>query len=296
MFEITTAWIAPVVIAFGVVLRPYILKYMGKKGFVPNLLYFIVLMFIVVPLEMYHFRFTLTSLDDESAKRVVSKVLQSKILSEYKTPTNVLWKPYDAKKKLYNIKANIQKNEETFNIYMQTKCEFFKGCELALKDIVILSQNDRQNRAIQDVTQEMFFHRPCSDKIAQDMAITRVIPGIFKILFDKFSKIKDTHADYKLENIGLSSAKEFNTAEKLKVDAKNYTLVNECKADLKLEGYFHVISKEGDSAKPILKYMFRSLQQDKDLYLLEGPFYFNIYTDDSNVNVMGTFLTIKKKK
>jgi hypothetical protein len=296
LFEITTAWIAPVLIGFGVVLRPYVLKYMDKKGFVPNLLYFIALMFVVVPLEMYHFRFTLTSLDDDSAKQVVSKVLESKILSEYKTPTNVLWKPYDVKKKLYHIKANVQKDGETFNIYMQTKCEFFKGCTLALKDIVILDQNDTYNRAIEDVTQELFTHRPCSDKIAQDLAIASVVPGIFKILFDKFSKIKDTHADYKLQNISLSNAQEFNTAEKLKIDAKNYTLLNECKADLKLEGYFHVINKESDSAKPILKYIFSSLKQDKDLYLLEAPFYFNIYANDANVNVMGTFLTIKKKK
>jgi hypothetical protein len=299
MFEITFGWLAPLLIAIAAVARPYVLNYLKQNGVIGNILYFLVLILLIVPLNMYQPRFTLVSLNDESAKELVAELLKNKILQEYKNPKNIHWQPYNEQKKLYNIQAEVEKEGKSFKLYIQPKCQFFKGCEVGLDKIVILAKDSKDNRDMKSIDEDMFLHRSCSDRVAFKILQGQTAPGIFKMLFNGFKKIQNTIVDYKIIDLSIEGAKKFDTKEKIKYKEKEFTLGSECMADMDVTGEFMIRSKDKDVTAAVFSYIFDSVKKDaNDRYLLATPIYYNIYYNQKsgNIKVIGTFIDKNKTK
>jgi hypothetical protein len=256
-------------------------------------------MLIIVPLQMYQPRLTLVSMNQESAKEIVDELLKNRVLQEYKNPKNIVWKPYDEEKKLYNIQAEIENEGEQFKLYIQPKCQFLKGCEVGLDKIVILAEDAKDNRDIESMDEDMFLHRSCSDRVALKILKEQTAPGIFQILFNGFKKIKNTTADYKIANLSINNTKRFDTKGKMKYKEEEFTLGSECIADMNVTGEFKILSKEKDITEAIFSYIFDSVQkQSNGSYLLQTPIYYNIYykQESGNIKVIGTFIDESKTK
>jgi len=166
MFELDLKILGAILIGIGVVLKPYIFRRLNTSGILANIVYFLVLMAIVVPINVYQPKFTLTSLDDKSSKELVEKVLENPFFKEFNNVENVQWKPYLVDKKLYNIKATIYKSSTPYNIYLEPVCDFFKGCQVGLDKIVIIDSKYK-SVPVENISEDMFLKRDCRDFIVQ---------------------------------------------------------------------------------------------------------------------------------
>jgi hypothetical protein len=298
MFEISSSWIGPLLIGIFVALRPYILKRLKQNNTLGNILYFLLVMVIVVPLEIYQARLTITSLDDATAEKLVQEVLRAELLKGYENPTDVLWKPYNKEKKLYNVEAKIEKEGKRYRLYLQPECEFFKGCKVGFERVVILPEESADNRAVSAMDEAMFLHRSCADQIALKLLKQKTLPGLFKILFDGLKKIKKSSVEYEISSLFVKQPQTFDTSKKIAYKEKEFSLGSECKADLTLSGKFIIKSLNKDITKPIFSYIFDKVEKESDnVYRLQTPLYYNIYykEDIGDIKVVATFIDKDKK-
>jgi len=249
MFEFELKYIGTFIIVMGVALRPYILNKLVYNTAIGNAIYFLLIIAIAVPLHL--FKFTFTSLDDSSAKQLVEKVLTVKPFSEFEHPTEIIWKPYDEEKKLYNIQANLLKGSKSYRLFLQPECRFFKGCEVMM-DRIMLIPIKYADFDIDSLTSERFEKRACSDMLVGTLLLEDRLPSVIKSFFEQMAIKTPSTTKYKIESISLSNYKETDIPYDAKVDS-NTTLNNSCEATFELKGSFSIIyNKDGNEyAMPI---------------------------------------------
>lgn len=210
---------------------------------------------------------------------------------------SVMWKPYNQKKKIYNIKANItDKNNTKYYMYLQPKCEFFKGCQVGLDNILIIEPSIK-NIPIKSMTEEMFAHRDCNDKIARDMLLEKNVTPFFKALIKKWDSIKDSQATYRIDSLKLSDFKATtNHIKNTKTGA--FKLSNSCQANIYIKGDFNIIFKNQDLTKPILSSMFETVTSSSGNLKIKTKIYYNLYSDHNNgsINLNSLLVDMKKMK
>lgn len=296
MFVITTSWIGPFIIAIGILSRKYILKRFKKEGLIINIFYIIVLILLTVPFYKWQYKFTLTSLDTKSAIALVRKSLKFETLNKYTLDT-LVWKPYDPKKKLYNIKASIMdQNNNMYYMYLQPKCEFFKGCKIGLDKMLII-EPDIKNIPLKSMNEAMFTHRDCSDKIARDILLEKDVKPFFKMLFKKWDSFKNSQATYRIDSLKLDDFKPTGIHVK-NIKSKSSKLSNSCQANMNIKGDFSVIFNNHDLTKPILSSMFDSLTSKSGNLEIKTKIYYNIYSNHNNgsINLNALFVDMKKMR
>ena len=245
---------------------------------------------------MWNYKFTLVSLDTKSAKELVIKSLEFKALNQYTLDT-LMWKAYDQKKKLYNIKASIvDKSDNRYYIYLQPKCEFFKGCKIGMDKILVIEPSVK-DIPIESMNEAMFIHRACGDKIIRDMLIKEKVEPFFKMLIEKWNSIKNSQATYKIDSLKLNDFKSTNIRIK-NVENKSLKLSNSCQANMDIKGNFSVIFKNHDLTKPILSSMFDTVISEAGKLEIKTKIYYNIYSDHENgsINLNTIFVDMKKMK
>jgi len=296
LFEITTSWIGPLIIGVGIAIRRYILKKLDKEGVFANNLYIGIIILISLPFYIWHFNLALSSLDDKSAKKLVSKTLNAKIFDKYKLDI-LEWKPYNKEKDLYNIKASItDKNQNRYYMYLQPTCKFLKGCRVGLDKIMIINP-DLQNIPIKDMNENMFSHRSCSDKIIGDITLQKNVEPFFKILFKKWNSIKNSQATYKIVELILKDFKSTKLSVK-NVQDNQSKLSNSCQANLYIKGDFNINFKNQNETNNILSSMFDNVKQYNGYYKIRTKIDYNIYIDKSigSVNSNALFIDLNKMK
>ncbi len=296
MYEITTSWIGPLIIAIGIAARPYILKRLDKKGSLANVLYIVILILLIFPFYMRTYKFTLMSMNDKSAKELVLKTLDSKIFNGYKLES-LKWKPYDEKKNLYNIKADIvDKKHNSYYMYLQPTCKFFKGCQMRLNKMMIINP-DVKNIQLKDMDKRMFAQRDCSDVIVQDIVLGKNVKPFFKALFAKWNSLKNSKATYKIDKLSLKDFKHTKLMIKNIQDNQD-KFSNSCKANLYIKGDFDINFKKQNITKGLLNSMFDKTTSHNGHYKIKTNIYYNIYTnkDIGAIKVNSIFVDLKKMK
>ncbi len=296
MYEITTSWLGPFIIAIGIAARPYVLKRFGKKVNLVNVLYIVILILLTLPFYMWTYRFTLMSMNNKSAKKLVLKTLDSKIFNGYKL-NSLKWKPYDEKKNLYNIKAAIaDKKHNNYYMYLQPTCKFFKGCEIRLNKMMIINP-DVKNIQLKDMDRRMFAQRDCSDVIVQDIVLEKNVKPFFKALFAKWNSLKNSKAAYRIDKLSLRDFKHTKLMIK-NVQDNQAKFSNSCKANLYIKGDFDINFKNQNNTKGLLNSMFDKITSHNGHYKIKTNIYYNIYTnkDIGAINVNSIFVDLKKMK
>lgn len=296
MFEITTSWIGPFIIALGIALRPYILKRLDKKGAFANILFIVVLFLIVLPFYRWTYKFTLVSMNDNSAKELALKALEFKMFDGYKLES-IQWKPYNSKKNLYNIKASIyDKKYNSYYMYLQPTCKFFKGCQIQLNKMIIIDPNIK-NIHLKDMNERMFTQRECSDVVVQNIVLEKNVKPFFKALFAKWSSLKNSKALYRIDKLSLGDFKHTKIMIKNIQDNQD-KLSNSCKANLYIKGDFDIKFKNKGITKVILDSMFDKVTFHNGYYEIKTNIYYNIYAnkDAGAISVNSLFIDLKKMK
>ena len=288
--------IASIVVALGVSVRKYILKRLNKTGIVANVLYIVLLLCITFPLYFWQFNFTLSSLNDETAKKLVNRVLKFKFLSGYEMDTTD-WKPYDDKNDLYNIKATVyDKDNNAYNLYLQPTCRFFKGCKIGLEKIILV-EPFIEDIPLDKMSEKMFNKRICSDKISRDLLIATNVKPFFKGLFKKYNTIANSHSSYRLDEVGLEDFRQSGLIVK-SVAPKGYRLNNSCSATLSIKGDFKIEHKGYDFTNRIINSMFDRVTKEPNGYLIKTRIDYNIYTDSKigAIKLNSRFVNMQKMK
>lgn len=296
LYEFTTSWIGPLIIAIGVALRPYILKLFDKKGTFPNVLYVIVLLLLVLPFYMWNFKFNLTSMNDKTAKELVSKVLDYEMFNGYKLES-LQWRPYDKKENLYNVKAYISdRNHHKYCIYLQPTCEFSKGCEVKLNKIMVIDP-DVKDIALRDMDKGMFDHRDCSDVVVRDILLEKNVKPFFEALFAKWNSLENSKATYRIRELSMRNFAQTKPTIKNIQDGQD-SFSNSCRADLYINGDFDIDFKKRNITKGLLSSMFDKIASNNGQYRIKTEILYNIYTneDAGAVNVNSMFVDLEKLK
>ncbi len=296
MFTITTAWIGPMIIAIGATARKYILNHFNKNTTTVNILYIILLFCMALPFYIWQYKFTLSPLNDKTAKELVQKSLKADILNKYKLDI-VTWKPYDKKKNLYNIKASVHdENNHAYYMYLQPTCKFFDGCKVGLDKILVLEPVVK-NISIESINEKMFTQRVCSDKIVNDIMLKTNVEPFFKELFKKYNAIKNSQASYRIDKLALKDFKQTKIIIKnLQSDKLRYS--NSCQATLYIRGDFNIKFKNRDYTKNILYSMFDKVKPNSHGYLIKTKANYNIYINPKtgSVNLNSMFVDLGKMK
>ncbi|NPA74049.1 MAG: hypothetical protein GXO12_04990 [Epsilonproteobacteria bacterium] len=296
MFSISSTMIGALILAIGITLKKYILGKLNKNGTLANVIYVTLLICLVFPLYLWQFKFTFTSLNDTTAKRLVDKVLEFKILKGYKSDT-LDWKPYGLKKDIYNIKATIyDKNNTPYNLYLQPTCKFFKGCKVGIDRIVVIEPT-LKNIPIDKMDEKMFDKRVCEDKIARDLLISTNVKPFFKLLFEKYNSIANSQATYRIDSVKLHNFKQTKPTVKV-VEKDGYKLSNSCSAVLYIKGDFKIVNKGYDFTDRIVNSMFDEVKKEKSGYLIKTKINYNVYIDPKKgaIRLNSMFVDLKKMK
>ena len=296
MFTITSTMIGSFIIAIGITLKKYIFKKLKKEGTLANVIYLTLLVSISFPLYIWPFNFTISSLNYNSAKELVNKVLQYKYLSKYKLDT-LVWKPYDSKKNLFNIKAIVNdENEEPYFLYLQPTCKFFKGCKVGL-DRIIMIEPAIKNIPVEKMNEKIFIRRLCEDKITRELLIKTNIEPFFQKLFEKYNTFKNANASYRLDSIKLHNFKQTKTEIK-NIENDKFKLTNSCQANLYIKGDFKIENKNYDFTDKIIYAMFDNVQKERNGYIIKTKIDYNIYTNPKEgiLNINSRFVNLKRLK
>ncbi len=276
MFEFELKHLAAVVIGISVVLRPYILNKLKRNGTLENIVYIILVIIIVTPMYMY--KFTFTSLDDNTAKQIVEKVLTIEPFTGYTQTSNILWKPYDEEKNLYNIQADLSKGARKYRLFLQPECHFFKGCEVTI-DRIMLFPKEYTSYGIDKLSTERFEKRICSDIAVETLLKKDRLPNAIKLLFEGMGPKTDSTTYYNIRRITLSDYKETEVPYNAVSDS-NLTLKNSCEAKLEIEGDFSIVyNKDGkEYAAPILSAIFDKVSNKGKSFSITSNIKYGIYT------------------
>lgn len=296
MITITTSWIGPLIIAIGIIARKKILNHFNKNTKTANLLFIIFILLLSLPFYIWQYKFNFTSLSDKTAKLLIQKSLKSPMLSKYKLDITT-WASYDEKRDLYNIKASIyDKNNHMYYMYLQPTCKFFKGCKVGLDKILIIDPLVK-NISIEDMNENMFTKRICSDKIIGDMLLDTSVKKFFRVLFEKYNAIKNSQASYRIDRLYLEDFKHTNLIIK-NIQSNKLKYSNSCQANLFIKGDFNVKFKNKDYTRNILYSMFDEVKPDSHGYIIKTKIDYNIYNNDKDgsLNLNTVFVDLKKMK
>jgi len=285
MFEFELKHLAAVIIGLGVALRPYLLNRFKGNNALGNTLYFIIVIALVTPMYMY--KFTFSSLDDNTAKQLVDKILTFDPFSHYKRPSNIAWKAYDEEKSLYNIQADLFNGQNAYRLFLQPECHFFKGCEVALDRIMLLPK-EHADYDINTLTAQRFEKRVCSDVLVESILKEDRLPYAIKLLFQNMKTKTDSTASYKIRSISLSDYKETKLPYSATVDS-NITLKNSCEAKFKLEGDFSLIygKDKREYAAPLFKTLFDDVSNQGQSFSISSSVTYGIYlTPNKEITIL----------
>jgi hypothetical protein len=279
MFEFDLGFIGPLIVISSVVAKPYILKKLNREGTLVNVVYFLVIMLIGVPLYMLQGKFTLASMNDASAKELVNVVLQQDDFNGFKDIKNIKWTPFSKDQNLYSIKADMTENSELYHIYMQPTCEFFNGCEITMDKILIVKDKDL-NIPINYIDEQTFEKRPCSDRYIKSVLLNERISTGFKVLFENYSKVPGTTASQSIDYIKISNIHE-SKATNLTDELKKLHLLNSCQATYEIKGDF-VMKKGDNNYMPIMELLFDEVKLVEGKYIFVSKVDYNIFYNQNN--------------
>ena len=283
MFEFDLGFIGPLIVISAAMARPYILKKLNRNGTLASTVYFILIFIIGVPLYMLQGKFTLTSMDDATAKELVHKVVRQEYLGNFTNVRNVEWIAFSENQNLYTIKADITEDDKLYHIYMQPKCQFIKGCEVTLNKILIMSNEDF-DVPINFIDEQTFEKRPCSDKYVKSVLLHERIKTGFKALFDNYDKVPNTTASQSIDSIKISNIQK-SEATNLTNELKKLTLLNSCQATYEITGNF--VMKTGDNNfMPIMELLIDEVKLVDGKYTLISKVDYNIFNNEKNELLM----------
>lgn len=276
MFEFNLQHLGALIIGLSVVLRPYLLNKIGHNNAFGNTIYFGSLMLVITPMYMY--KLTFSSLDDDSAKEMVEKVLTFEPFSDYVKPSNIIWKPYNGAENLYNMQADVTYKTRVYRLYLQPECHFFKGCEVTI-DRIMLVPKESIDFDITELTTERFDKRPCSDVLVETLLKQEKLPGAIKVFFEQMAAKADSKTHYAIQSVSIHDFKELNTPYKAEIDS-NITQRNSCEARFEMRGNFSVIhNKDGkEYALPILQTIFDEVTGKGTSLTISSNVQYGIYT------------------
>ena len=294
MFEITSGWIGPFVIVLGVMLRKPILKKLNKEGAVANIVYVASLFALSLPFYLYQFKFTLFTLNEKSAKEMVTQALRYDLLKKYRLTKIETVKPLDKKGSRFFVKAGLVNEQDgrRYSMYLRPECKLLEGCAAGLDDIVIVDENaETTPRAETD----LFDPRTCQDEILKEVIIKNFVKPFFKLIFEKYNKIKHSSA-YTLDRVAVQDPDRSELKIKNVEDSKN-RFNNSCRATLEIEGDFNIDNNE-KMTKLILSSMFDRIQRVNGRYKITTKLFYNVYTNDEegSINANVLFVDIEKMK
>lgn len=274
MFEFELKHLAAVIIGISVVLRPHLLNKLKHNDALGNTVFFIIIVLIT---PMYMYKFTFTSLDDNTAKKLVEKVLTFDPFSGYQQPSNVIWKAYDEEKSLYNIQADVFKGVKPYRLFLQPECHFFKGCEVAV-DRIMLFPKEHARYDIETLTAEKFEKRICSDVLVESILLKDRLPNAIKLFFKEMKTRTESSTSDKIRSISLGDYKETDIPYIATIDS-NITLKNSCEANFKLEGDFSIVYNKDkkEYAAPIFKSLFDNVINKGKSFSISSSVKYGIY-------------------
>lgn len=276
-------------------LRPYILNKISQNNIRGNTIYFLLIIVIAVPLQLY--KFTFTSIDEDVAKKLVEKVLTVKPFSEFKHLEKITWKPYDEEKKFYNIQANLLKGSKSYRLFLQPKCEFFKGCEVTMNRIMVIPI-EYADFDINSLTSEKFEKRACSDFVVETLLLEDRLPNAIKIFFETMATKTPSKIKYKIESTSLNNYKATKAPYDTKISSK-MILNNSCEATFKLKGNFSIINnKDGhEYIVPILKSLFDDVKNVGTYFTITSKIKYGIYiTPKNEITIVAQPFNLEKVK
>lgn len=290
MYEIDLKHIGTFIIVLGVILRPYIFKKFNLQGGLYQVLYFVLFMIIVVPLNMYSPKFTLTSLDKNTALTLTQNLLDSPLfLEKYKKDLDSLeWKPYNVEKKLYNIKVTLYKDSKPYTLYIQPRCDFLKGCEMDIRKIMLVDET-HASIPIEELTEESFNTRACNDKIVEELLNQR-IKFIMQTYFDKLKKDTTGKLDYELKFVKSLKHQIRDYPLNKKVLTHLYSknrLIKRCQAKFNLEMLLKLDEDKEKSFYMASSILFDDVVKEDDTYKISSKIDYNIYLNNEGILVFG---------
>lgn len=276
MFDFDLELVGTLILVAGIVARPHILKKMGKDTLLAKIIYFAALMIFVFPFYLYQPKLTFTSLDDNSAKELVSVILQQESFKEFGYINNVEWAPFSEDRNLYNIKADVTSNGEPYHIYMQPTCKFFQGCEVTM-DKVLVVHDSELNIPVNHIDEHTFEKRLCSDRYVQYMLTENHIRTAFTALFEHTGKMPGTTASQSIKTINVSNIVKSNPGE-LSDRLKKLRLLNSCRATFELNGDF-ILKQNKTNLMPLILYLFDKSESQNDHYTIVSNVDYNIFVN-----------------
>lgn len=292
MFEIDLKLLGAVLIGVAITVRPYIFKRLNVEGTLAHIVYFSLLMMITFPLYLYQPKFTFTSIDDKSAKELIARVLESPAFNGFTNIENVKWKPYNEDKNLYNIKAQISKQDKHYNIYLQPTCEFLEGCQVGVDKIMVF-ENGYKSYPVEKLTEDIFIKRDCRDLFVQESLEERIKFGI-QTFAENLNKMPNVTLKYDIESLATNNhtiSKETPLAVKTTPD---YMLSNSCSADFELKSVFTIEGQTKKGLEAAFSVMYDDVKVDNDLYAISSKVNYDIYTKNGEVVVYAMPFNLKK--
>ncbi len=295
LYELELKHLGIFLIAIAIVLRPYIFNFFNVKGILAHVVYFLLLMVIVVPLNIYQPRFTLSSLDTKSSKKLIEELLKTPLFEEFENIENVNWKPYLVDKKLYNIKATISKNSKLYHIYLQPTCNFFKGCTVGLDKIMIVNHK-YESISIEKITEETFLQRDCRDIIVQNILDDRIKFAI-KTYSENMNKVPNIKFKYDIKSLQTMNFKESSSKPLQAKMAQNYKFSNSCSADFILKSLFTIGGQSKKGLNLSLSTMFDNVKEEENnMYIISSKVNYDIYLKNGEFFVQAMPFNMNKMK
>lgn len=280
MFELNLEILSTVIIVLAIIIKEKILSKLNLKGFFPNLIYFLLVIAIVFPLNYFRPSLIFSELDKTTAKDLIKQVINNPVFKDFNSIKNVKVKPYWVDENLYNVKADIKRKELSYKIYLQPTCEN-NECSVTYNKAVIVPVNI--DIPIKDVGIEFFEKRPCNDYLAEEI-LRGSVKKVFSSHFDIFEK-KGIQYTKEIKSVDFYNIVE--TKKKTsKLEGSRY--LNSCSSSYEINAVLTQNENSFEELNKVLNILYDSYEKNGDTYKIKSIIDYDIYVDNNkNVKVRG---------
>lgn len=289
MYEFNLEILSSIIIGLGIVFRAKILTKLKLEGFFVNVVYGVILIAIVFPINLYKPVLTFSELDQGSAENMAQQVTTNPLFKDFHSVMNVEVKLYWVDKNLYNIKADVMRGKTPYKIYLQPTCKD-KECGVTYEKSIVVPANI--NIPIEEVGVRFFKNRSCSDYLVEEV-LSEGSEKVFLSHFEILNKKEKVEYTQNIKSIKFYNARE-TTNQTSKVEDAIYS--NSCSTTSVIDVDLKLHKKYKKKLHDIFNLIYDSFEEDNNNYKLKSIVDYDIYfKDGGNVVVKAMPRKIKKE-
>ncbi len=149
MFAINLKLLGTIITVLAIFFRRKVFDRFGFSGYKANILYFVLLLLIVVPVNMANITFS--SLNQKVAEELIISIEKQLTIENVSKPTDIVIMKTNKKIKgrsVFNVRANLTLNGEPHQIFLQPSCSFKEGCTIQANKVKITADEKYDTKTL----------------------------------------------------------------------------------------------------------------------------------------------------